>query len=127
MLVERDYDVSQKVSEKYGLESSYRYAVGQPMGAYSSWAMLAITHHYIVQCSAFYAQVTDGSTWFTGYELLGDDINIFNAKVAAVYLQIMQGLGVEINQKKSVIDLKGHVTEFAKRTAINGLDVSAIS
>lgn len=28
---------------------SYRYAVGQPMGAYSSWAMLALTHHALVQ------------------------------------------------------------------------------
>lgn len=26
-------------------ETSVRYAVGQPMGAYSSWAMLALTHH----------------------------------------------------------------------------------
>lgn len=25
------------------------YAVGQPMGAYSSWAMLALTHHALVQ------------------------------------------------------------------------------
>lgn len=28
---------------------SLRYAVGQPMGALSSWAMLAFTHHAIVQ------------------------------------------------------------------------------
>lgn len=26
-----------------------RYEVGQPMGALSSWAMLAVTHHLIVQ------------------------------------------------------------------------------
>lgn len=26
-----------------------RYAAGQPMGALSSWAMLALTHHFIVQ------------------------------------------------------------------------------
>jgi hypothetical protein len=29
-----------------------KYAVGQPMGALSSWAMLALTHHFIVQVSA---------------------------------------------------------------------------
>jgi hypothetical protein len=49
--VNRDYIVveSQKTN-KYGIKSGpYRYSVGQPMGAYSSWAMLAITHHYIVQ------------------------------------------------------------------------------
>jgi hypothetical protein len=27
----------------------YEYAVGQPMGAYSSWGMLALTHHALVQ------------------------------------------------------------------------------
>jgi hypothetical protein len=30
----------------------FRYAVGQPMGALSSWAMLAITHHMIMQYCA---------------------------------------------------------------------------
>jgi len=25
------------------------YSVGQPMGAYSSWAMLALVHHLILQ------------------------------------------------------------------------------
>lgn len=29
-----------------------RYSVGQPMGALSSWAMLAVTHHLIVQAAA---------------------------------------------------------------------------
>jgi hypothetical protein len=31
-----------------------RYAVGQPMGALSSWAMLALTHHLIIQYCANY-------------------------------------------------------------------------
>lgn len=30
----------------------YMYAVGQPMGALSSWAMLALSHHVLVQVSA---------------------------------------------------------------------------
>jgi hypothetical protein len=29
-----------------------RYGTGQPMGALSSWAGLAITHHFIVQLAA---------------------------------------------------------------------------
>lgn len=32
---------------------AYRYAVGQPMGALSSWAMLALTHHLVVQLAAY--------------------------------------------------------------------------
>lgn len=31
----------------------YVYAVGQPMGALSSWAALAITHHFMWQLSAW--------------------------------------------------------------------------
>lgn len=30
----------------------YTYSVGQPMGALSSWAMLALTHHLIIQTAA---------------------------------------------------------------------------
>lgn len=41
LLVNRDY-VTQK-GEKL------RYEVGQPMGAYSSWASLALFHHLVVQ------------------------------------------------------------------------------
>lgn len=89
--------------------------------------MLAITHHYIVQMSALHAGHDVFKTWFDRYELLGDDIDIFDGPTAAVYLQIMKGLGVEINMKKSVVDTKGRVTEFAKRTAIDGKDVSGIS
>jgi len=37
-----------------------RYGVGQPMGALSSWASLAITHHFIVQWAAYRANVRGG-------------------------------------------------------------------
>jgi hypothetical protein len=36
-------------------DAMVHYAVGQPMGAYSSWAMLALTHHFIVQLAALRA------------------------------------------------------------------------
>jgi hypothetical protein len=32
--------------------NEYSYSVGQPMGALSSWAMLALTHHIIIQTAA---------------------------------------------------------------------------
>jgi hypothetical protein len=89
--------------------------------------MLAITHHYIVQMSALQAAVSVKGEWFEGYELLGDDIVIFNEKVAQNYLEIMAGLGVSINLAKSVISNPGSVVEFAKRTSVNGRDVSAVS
>jgi len=54
--------LNKKVAEAWGVllsgrifwlkDDGYKYAVGQPMGALSSFGMLALTHHYIVQYAA---------------------------------------------------------------------------
>lgn len=62
--------------------------------------------------------------------MLGDDIVIFDSKLAAFYLQVMGLLGVPINESKSVITLPGSkhiVVEFAKRLSVNGRDASPLS
>lgn len=46
LLVGRSYKLP------HPLKGEVKYAVGQPMGALSSWAMLAITHHFIIQMCA---------------------------------------------------------------------------
>jgi len=84
------------------------YSVGQPMGAYSSFGMLALTHHILVQVAARRVGYTD---WFQDYALLGDDIVILGNEVSSSYLSIMRDLGVEINLLKSH---QGYVGEFAK-------------
>jgi hypothetical protein len=102
----------------------YRYAVGQPMGAYSSFPMLALTHHVIVQIAASRA---GQSLWFSNYAILGDDIVIANRAVAIHYLTIMRDtLGVEINLSKSLESTNG-VMEFAKRLLKGNDDLSPIS
>lgn len=88
-----------------------RYAVGQPMGALSSWAMLAISHHVIVQLAA---QRAGWTTWFPYYAVLGDDLVIADKAVADHYLSIMRQLGVPINMNKSLVSVTGFL-EFAKR------------
>lgn len=94
------------MSISYGYKGNIvKYAVGQPMGAYSSWAMLALTHHVIVQCCS------DSS--FQNYAILGDDIVIQDDLVSTKYLDIMKTLGVKISLHKSMISLN-HL-EFAKR------------
>lgn len=95
------------------------------MGALSSWAMLAVTHHLIVQLAAKRAGYNPFK-WFDNYELLGDDINIFDAKVAPHYLSLMKDLGVPINASKSVV-ANTEAFEFAKVTGYKGRNVSAIS
>jgi len=88
-----------------------KYAVGQPMGAYSSWAMLALTHHVLVQVAA---RRVGHTTLFTQYIVLGDDVVIFDNDVALTYKQLMLDAGVSINSTKSIISPFGLV-EFAKR------------
>jgi hypothetical protein len=88
-----------------------RYAVGQPMGALSSWAMLAFSHHVIVQLAAMRAGWT---TWFPYYAVLGDDLVIADKSVADHYLSIIRTLGVPINLHKSLVSEVGFI-EFAKR------------
>jgi hypothetical protein len=103
----------------------YQYAVGQPMGGLSSWAGLAITHHWIVQLASFNAY--SNQSWFENYEILGDDLVIFDRKVADEYLIIMQDLGCEINLHKSIVSHSRPVFEFAKRTCWGDQIVSGIS
>jgi len=97
-----------------------KYSVGQPMGALSSWAMLALTHHVIVRIAALKA----GLKGFTGYLVLGDDIVIADDVVAENYKLIMLNLGLEINLNKSVI-ARGSC-EFAKKWVINKNDISPV-
>jgi hypothetical protein len=96
------------------------------MGAYSSWAMLALTHHFIVQVSAWRCGYPITSL-YKAYALLGDDLVIGDKDVADSYLRIMAALGVGINLAKSIISDQGSGLEFAKRTFIDGQDVSPIS
>jgi len=51
-LVDRDYILDSKDPKFKGSNGAYRYSVGQPMGCLSSWAMLALSHHLIVQIAA---------------------------------------------------------------------------
>jgi len=107
-----------------------KYSVGQPMGALSSWAMLATTHHLIVQLAYQICRPIekskDPTSWYENYELLGDDVVIFDEDVALTYLSLMEGFGVAINQSKSVI-AKNNSFEFAKVFAKGNQYLSPIS
>lgn len=92
------------------------YSVGQPMGAYSSWAMLALTHHSIVQGAS--------SSTNSNYAVLGDDV-VVDDSCGDNYMSIMTTLGVKISLAKTIIS-KDYV-EFAKRLkTVTGLDRSVI-
>jgi hypothetical protein len=58
---------------------SISYNTGQPMGAFSSWPMFALSHHLVVQLAAYRAS---HKLPFTNYMLLGDDIVLGTGRVA---------------------------------------------
>jgi len=126
LLVNRDYFLPGEVPGRIpaaALPEKVRYAVGQPMGALSSWAMLAITHHWLVQLAANRARHL---SWFSGYAVLGDDLVIADRKVADQYLILCQELGIGIALHKSLRSRNGSF-EFAKRFVWSGTDVSPVS
>ncbi|QED55412.1 RNA-dependent RNA polymerase [Duamitovirus hepa3] len=124
LLVGRDYRVPKRDDQTTALPKMVTYAVGQPMGALSSWAMLAITHHFTVQLAAWQAGVTRYGWWFTDYALLGDDLTVGNRAVSLRYQRIMKHLGVEIGLAKSILSDKAIGLEFAKKTFYKGVNVS---
>lgn len=119
----RDYAAAWKhVMVDYPFDYQHRtvkYSAGQPMGMYSSWALMALGHHLIVQYSAI---VAGKPTPFEGYRLLGDDIVIRDDAVAKAYLVTMRSLGIEISEAKTLVSKDSF--EFAKRFFFKGLEVT---
>jgi len=125
LLTARPYRLP-KIAKSYNLGyGEVSYAVGQPMGALSSWALLALTHHALVQLAA-HNVAAHGSRWFLDYAVLGDDIVIADKAVAKEYLRIMDTIGVEIGLAKSLVSITGSL-EFAKRTWIRGRQATPVS
>jgi len=110
-----------------GTPSHVSYEVGQPMGALSSFNMLAITHHLIMQYVAQSVGFVRGNKWCDAYEITGDDIVIFDPLLASNYVETMESLGLEINQKKSVVATNKACGEYLKKTWLRNIDVSMIS
>lgn len=128
-LTDRDYRVPKEFATTHGrkapegMRGHVRYAVGQPMGAYSSWAMLAMVHHAIIQ---FAAWRVGHRAWFTWYAVLGDDVVIADERVANEYVRLMKEFGVEIGFHKSIISNNSSL-EFAKRFYFKGEEVNPLS
>lgn len=96
---------------------SVNYAVGQPMGAHSSWPVFALTHGLLVGYLAAGEKVSTES-----FKILGDDIIIRNDILASKYQETLHILHVPISEAKT---MKSSTTfEFAKRWFHRGQEVS---
>lgn len=68
--------------------------------------MLAVSHHVIIQYSAYKAKGV--LTWFDKYCVLGDDMIIADTNVAQYYYYFMtKVLKVKINLSKSLVSRDG--------------------
>jgi hypothetical protein len=96
------------------------YSVGNPMGAYSSWASFALANHFMV----YQACLNTGVVYSTiKYCILGDDIVIGHRVVAEEYIRLLTTvLGVEVSESKTHVSTT--FMEFAKRLAIPGGEVT---
>lgn len=125
LLCNRNYYLGANHVRKAGLGSkgkNLRYAVGQPMGALSSWAMLALTHHAMVQFASYRA---GNKGWFDRYAVLGDDIVIADDRVALEYRKFCEFIGLGIGIAKS-LEARGKTLEFAKKFFFRGEHVSGL-
>jgi hypothetical protein len=105
-----------------------KYAAGQPMGAYSSWPSMALTHHVIVQVAAIRAFKKLGvnlKSLFLDYSLLGDDLMIRHDLVSAEYKSLIKELHMPYSEAKTHTSLLGG--EFAKRWFYKGTEITGFS
>lgn len=97
-----------------------KYMVGQPMGAYSSWATFTLTHHLVVQYCAYLNNIYP----FNNYIILGDDIVIYDDKVAKTYIKVIAKLGVDLSLAKTHVSKDTY--EFAKRWIKGSKELSGV-
>lgn len=102
-----------------------RYGTGQPMGALSSWASMALVHHSLVQFSHWKATKRIG--WYTDYLVLGDDVDIARLEaVATAYKDTCHSFSIIIGLHKS-LSSSLNCFEFANRRFHPLGDISPIS
>jgi hypothetical protein len=108
------------------IDSFVPYAVGQPMGAYSSWAALNLTHHMVIRYLRDKLNLKSKDLYY----VLGDDVVIRDEALAESYKDYMTNiLGVKINMKKTIAneDGKPSSAEFARHIVRDGKVVGTVS
>jgi len=109
------------IKRKFHLKDRiFSWERGQPLGALSSWATFALTHHIFIRWCA-------NDPYYSNYVILGDDVAIMDEQVATVYRDRMEKCGVKINMSKGFISKGTKIYgEFAKRIFLNEDELSGI-
>jgi hypothetical protein len=108
--------------EIQGTTKNIRYETGNPMGFYGSFVLTSLLHHFIF----FECCLELGITWSDAlYKLLGDDVLIWDEKLAKCYYKRLATYNVKVSVLKTLIGK--NLFEFAKRKFYLGVEVSPIS
>jgi hypothetical protein len=117
---------------------SVRFNCGQPLGALSSWAVFAISHHCLVRSAAYQSWKGKGplrgtfnpSNEYDKYRIIGDDICIRDRLLATTYRSYLSDIAVDISTVKSVLpeQLRTNTPsgELAKRLFIGGNEITPV-
>jgi hypothetical protein len=134
IMTDRDFGIPSPKKKEIGYTGSrqfrsIRYGTGQPMGAYSSWASMALVHHALVQYSYWLKdmeQATNAS-WFDTYLVLGDDVDLAkDPTVASNYQLACADFQVKIGLAKSLSSLSNFF-EFANQRLCESGNISPLS
>jgi hypothetical protein len=108
ILVDRDFKTPEG--------KSVRYTCGQPMGAYGSFPLLALSQHTLVWLACEIVGINNHDT--VPYAVVGDDLVIYHDEVALKYRELCEELSIPINTDKSIISQDSF--EFCKRIYVAG-------
>jgi hypothetical protein len=129
IMTERDFFLKKKISWKQeggtfvcSDTDKIRYKTGQPMGAYGSFPMLALTNHLLAQMATVMSRKRPSTKH---YAIVGDDIVLRGRDVAENYISLLARLGVPINHRKMVVGER--TFEFCRRIVREGTIVSVPS
>nr|UTR30267.1 RNA-dependent RNA polymerase [Hymenoscyphus fraxineus mitovirus 2] len=99
-----------------------RYEVGQGMGTFTSWPIMSLLHHYIVNSMC---EIKDEN-----YCLVGDDTAFFGTKKQYdKYIEFMTMIGVSVNPTKTVKSSNNlyPTIEFARNFIMEGTMMSPLN
>jgi hypothetical protein len=94
-----------------GFPAFIEWAVGQPLGIRPSFAAFALTHHFTVRGLCLDLGILPDSNGCFPYEILGDDLLIFDERLYKAYICLMSSVDVKISVEKSFIS--ADFAEFA--------------
>lgn len=108
-IIDREYEMS---SDSLNNGNPLRYSVGQGMGLFTSWSIMALLHHYIVN------HVCNIET----YSLIGDDLTVRGE--TNNYFKVMEDIGIKINLDKTIFsNSETPNIEMARNFIIHGVKI----